>query len=48
MKQGFVAAATYDHRSLAKSIEQILELPILAKLAPANDLGALFEPGTYP
>ena len=48
VKQGFVATGTYDHRSLAKTIETILELPVMAKVSTTNDLGEVFEAGTYP
>ena len=47
-KQGYVSSVTYMHGSLLKSVEQILGLAVLDRVAGDNDLSDLFEPGNYP
>jgi phosphatidylinositol-3-phosphatase len=47
-KVGYAGAVRYDHSSLLKSLERILELAVLPKVSAANDLADLFEPGFFP
>ena len=44
VKPGYAGAVPYSHSSLLKTVEQILDLPILPTVAGANDLGDLFLP----
>jgi hypothetical protein len=48
VKAGYAGAAQYDHSSLLKSIERIPEVPILPKVAGANDFADLFQSGFFP
>ncbi len=48
IKTGFTGTITYTHSSIIKSIEHILELPTLSKVASANELSNLFVAGFYP
>jgi phosphatidylinositol-3-phosphatase len=48
VKPGYVGGVTYNHSSLVKSVEQILNLPILSTVPDANDLSDLFTAGQYP
>jgi len=48
VKRGYASTVAYDHSSLVKSIERILELPILPRVQAANDLADLFQPGMFP
>jgi hypothetical protein len=48
VKTGYAGSVTYNHGSLVKSLEQILNLPILSTVSGANDLSDLFEAGQYP
>ena len=48
VKANFAGAVAYDHGSIIKSVEEILGLPILSKVAGNNDLADLFEPGFFP
>jgi phosphatidylinositol-3-phosphatase len=48
VKPGYAGSVTYNHSSLVKSIEQILNLPILSTVSDANDLSDLFTAGQYP
>ena len=45
---GYAGAVHYDHSALLKSLERILEVPILAKVSGANDFSDLFEAGFFP
>ncbi len=47
-KAGYAGAVRYDHSSLLKSVEGILELAVLPKVSAANDFADLFEPGFFP
>ena len=48
VKAGYAGAVQYDHSSLLKSIERILEVPILPKVSGANDFSDLFQAGFFP
>ncbi len=48
VKTGYAGSVSYTHSSLLKSVEEILGLPILAKVASANNLSDLFQEGHYP
>jgi hypothetical protein len=48
VKPGYAGSVPYNHSSLVKSVEQILNLPTLATVAHANDLSDLFKTGQYP
>jgi hypothetical protein len=48
VKAGHNSTKAYDHSSLLKSIERILEVPVLPKAAGAIDFTDFFEPGFYP
>ena len=48
IKPGYVSPATYMHGSLLKSVERILGLPVLGRVAGDNDLSDLFEAGKFP
>lgn len=47
-KPGYVSSTAYMHGSLLKSVERILGLPVLARVAGDNDFSDLFEPGKFP
>jgi hypothetical protein len=48
VKPGFTGTVTYNHSSIVKSIEAILDLPALSTGSSANDLSNLFNAGQYP
>ncbi|HEY6881620.1 MAG TPA: alkaline phosphatase family protein [Polyangiales bacterium] len=48
VKTNYAGSVSYNHSSVLKSIEQILELPTLSKVSSANTLSDLFKPGFYP
>ena len=48
VKPGYASGVQVDHSSLLKSVERILELPILGKVSGANDFTDLFEAGFFP
>jgi len=48
VKAGYTSTVQVDHSSLLKSIERILEVPILPKVSGANDFTDLFEAGFFP
>lgn len=48
VKVGYAGSVTYNHSSLLKSVEQILEVPILSRVSGANSLSDLFQAGFYP
>jgi hypothetical protein len=48
IKPRFSAAARYTHSALLKSVELMLDLPMLPAVTNAPDLGELFKPGTFP
>lgn len=48
VKAGFAGAVSYTHGSMVKTVERILELPILATVSSTNDLSDLIGTGFYP
>jgi phosphatidylinositol-3-phosphatase len=48
VKSGYTGTVRYDHSSLLKSIEEILQLAVLPTVAGANDFSDLFEAGHFP
>jgi phospholipase C len=48
VKTGYAGSVSYNHSSVLKSIESILQLPKLSKVASANELSDLFKSGQYP
>lgn len=48
VKKGHAGTVRYDHSSLLKSVERILQVPILATVSGANDFTDLFEAGQFP
>jgi hypothetical protein len=48
VKVNYTGTVAYTHSSIVKSVEEILGLPILAKVSAANDLADLFNPGFFP
>jgi hypothetical protein len=48
VKAGFTSTLSYDHKSLLKSIEEILNLPLLPTVSGATDLADFFVAGTFP
>lgn len=48
VKPGYVSQVEIDHGSLARSIETIFDLPVLAKVSASHDFGDLFRSGTFP
>lgn len=48
VKAGFTSSISYDHKSLLKSIEEILNLPLLPTVSGATDLTDFFTVGNFP
>ena len=48
VKVGYTGSVSYNHSSLIKSVEHIMGLPTLAKVASATELSDLFQSGQYP
>jgi hypothetical protein len=48
VKPGYVSTIAYNHSSLLKSVERILEMPILPNVSTANDFSDFFQPGYFP
>lgn len=48
VKAGYASNTPYSHSSLVKSLEQIMELPVLPTVTSANTLSDFFMPGSYP
>jgi len=48
VKKGYVSTVKLDHSAQLKSIEQILQLPVLPTVSGANTFADLFEAGQYP
>jgi hypothetical protein len=48
VKQGYTGSVSYNHSSVLKSIESILQLPKLSKVSSASELSDLFKSGQYP
>ena len=48
MKQGYTGTVKYNHSSIVKSVEEILQLPTLSTVSSASDLADLFTAGQFP
>jgi phosphatidylinositol-3-phosphatase len=48
VKPGYTSTVAVDHSSLVKSLERILELPILPKVSSATDFSDFFQAGYFP
>ena len=48
VKGGFAGSVSYNHGSIIKSAEKILNLSILSKVSGNNELADLFKSGSYP
>jgi phosphatidylinositol-3-phosphatase len=48
VKAGYTGTVKYTHGSIVKSIETILDLPVLSTVSSASDLSDLFKSGQYP
>jgi len=48
VKLGFAGGVSYNHGSIVKSVEKILNLSVLSKVSGNNELGDLFKAGQYP
>jgi len=48
VKKGYRGSVRYTHSSLLKSVELMLGLPVLARVADANDFSDLFELHAFP
>lgn len=48
VKRNFVSTVRYTHGSLVKSVEAILQLPVLSKVSADNTFADFFEAGFFP
>lgn len=48
VKAGYTSTVSVTHSALVKTVEKIFGLPLLPTVASANDLGDVFQAGTYP
>jgi hypothetical protein len=48
VKTDHTGTVKYNHSSIVKSVETILDLPILSTVSSANDLSDMFKSGQYP
>jgi hypothetical protein len=48
VKPGYAGNVRYTHGSLLKSVEEILQVPVLPTVQAENDLADLFVAGTFP
>jgi hypothetical protein len=48
VETGCTSTVLYNHGSLLKSIERILEVPVLGTVSGANDFTDLFNPAFFP
>ncbi len=48
VKQGYTGTVKYNHSSIVKSVEEILQLPTLSTVSSASDLADLFTAGQFP
>ena len=48
VKAGYVSTVRYTHSGLVKTVEQVLQLPLLPKVATVNSFRAFFQTGFYP
>jgi hypothetical protein len=47
-RSGNAGAVSYNHGSVVKSVEKILNLSVLSKVSGNNELTDLFKAGSYP
>jgi hypothetical protein len=47
VKVGTTSTTTYSHSSLVKSIEELLDVPVLPSVTSANDFADMFDAGTF-
>jgi len=47
VKVGTTSTTTYSHSSLVKSIEELLQVPVLPSVTSANDFADMFDAGTF-
>lgn len=48
VKTDYTGTVKYNHSSIVKSVEKILQLPTLSTVSSASDLSDLFKAGQYP
>jgi hypothetical protein len=48
VKVGYAGGVSYNHGSVLKSAEKILNLSVLSKVSANNELTDLFKAGQYP
>ncbi len=48
VKAGYTSTLAYTHSSIIKSVERILQLPILPTVTSVNDFADFFTPGNFP
>lgn len=48
VKRNFISTVQYTHGSLVKSVEAILQLPVLSKVAADNTFADFFDAGFFP
>jgi phosphatidylinositol-3-phosphatase len=48
VKKGYTSSIGYNHSSMIKSVERILQLPILPSVSGANDFADFFVAGGFP
>ena len=48
VKPGHISTFRYSHSSLVKTVELILQLPLLSRVEHSNSFRPFFEPGFYP
>ncbi len=48
VKKGYNSTIMYNHSSMVKSVERILQLPNLSTVSSASDFSDFFTPGNYP
>src|SRR5262249_7971861 len=48
VKTNYTGTVSYTHSSIVKSIDEILQLPVLSRVSSANDLADLFQSGQFP
>ena len=48
VKTGYTGTVKYNHSSIVKSVEEILQLPTLSTVSSASDLADLFTAGQFP
>lgn len=48
VKTNHTSTVSYNHRSIIKSTEKVLPLPVLSRVSSATELTDLFKAGQYP